>query len=113
MRGLPGFTRELQKHERRLQSGGPGRIESHRDHEDMALTDPAFGEVESAIEALRPAMQADGGDIEVVSVEAGVVSVRLRGTCLLCPSASLTMRYAVERTLRDRFPWIIQVVRVS
>ncbi len=79
----------------------------------MAITDPDFGEVERVMEVLRPAMQADGGDVEVVSVEAGTVSVRLRGTCLLCPSASLTMKHAIERTLRDRLPWIVQVIRVS
>lgn len=77
------------------------------------MTDPNFSEIEKAIELLRPAMQADGGDVEVVSVEAGVVSVRLRGTCLLCPSASLTMKHGIERTLRERFPWITQVIRSS
>jgi len=77
------------------------------------VTDPNFSEIEKAIELLRPAMQADGGDVEVVSVEAGVVSVRLRGTCLLCPSASLTMKHGIERTLRERFPWITQVIRSS
>jgi Fe-S cluster biogenesis protein NfuA len=79
----------------------------------MAVTDRNLGEIQSAIELLRPAMQADGGDVEVVSVEAGVVSVRLRGTCLHCPSASLTMKQGIERTLRERFSWIAQVIRVS
>ena len=78
----------------------------------MAVTDPDFGEVESAIELLRPAMQADGGDVELVSIEGGTISVRLRGTCLVCPSASLTMKLGIERTLRDTLPWLTCVVRV-
>ncbi len=69
-------------------------------------------QVQQALDHIRPAMQADGGDIELVSVEDGLVSVRLRGTCLACPSASLTMKQGIERTLREKLPWVITVVRV-
>ena len=69
-------------------------------------------QVQQALAHIRPAMQADGGDIELVSVEDGTVSVRLRGTCLVCPSASLTIKQGIERTLREKLPWVITVVRV-
>jgi Fe-S cluster biogenesis protein NfuA len=59
-------------------------------------------DVECALATIRPAMQADGGDVELVTVEDGVVSVRLKGACLGCPSASLTMRTGIERTIRGR-----------
>jgi Fe-S cluster biogenesis protein NfuA len=68
--------------------------------------------VTSALESLRPAMQADGGDVELVSVEDGVVSVRLKGTCLSCPSSSLTMKHGVERTLKEKIPEVVKVVRL-
>jgi Fe-S cluster biogenesis protein NfuA len=70
-------------------------------------------EVTRALRTLRPAMQADGGDVELVSIENGVVLIRLRGACLACPSAGLTMRLGIERTLKECLPWVVDVVRVS
>jgi Fe-S cluster biogenesis protein NfuA len=64
------------------------------------------------IELLRPAMNADGGDVELISIEGGVVSVRLKGTCLVCPSSSLTIKHGIESTLREHLPWVKEVVRV-
>ena len=69
-------------------------------------------EIREHLDRIRPAMQADGGDIDLVSVQDGIVSVRLRGTCLVCPSASLTMKHGIERTLREKLPWVTSVVRV-
>ena len=69
--------------------------------------------VDAELEALRPAMEADGGGVELVSVKDGVVTVKLLGTCLACPSASMTLRMGIERTLKAQFPWIQEVVRVS
>jgi len=69
-------------------------------------------EVVRALDRIRPAMQADGGDVDLVSVEGGTVLVRLRGTCLDCPSASLTLKHGIERTLRENLPWVTSVVRV-
>jgi len=68
--------------------------------------------VVAILETLRPAMQADGGDVELVSVENGIVSVRLKGTCLSCPSSSLTMKHGIERTLKEKIPNIISVIRI-
>ena len=71
-----------------------------------------FAQVEGVLVSLRPAMQADGGDVELVSVEDGIVSVRLKGTCLSCPSASMTLKDGIERTLKEKVSAVIQVVRV-
>jgi len=76
-------------------------------------TSEKLQKIESILASLRPAMQADGGDVNLVSVEEGVVSVRLQGTCLACPSSSLTIKHGIERTLKEQLPWIVEVVRVS
>ncbi len=78
-------------------------------------TDPRCTRTEDldrALASIRPAMQADGGDVEVVGVDEGIVSVRLTGTCVCCPSSSLTLRLGIERTLQGRLPWVASVVRV-
>jgi Fe-S cluster biogenesis protein NfuA len=64
------------------------------------------------LDLLRPAMQADGGDVELVAVEDRVVFVKLHGTCLACPSATLTIKYGIERVLKERIPWIAGVIRI-
>jgi Fe-S cluster biogenesis protein NfuA len=71
-----------------------------------------FESVASVLETLRPVMQADGGDVELPSVEHGIVSVRLKGTCLSCPSASMTLKHGIERTLKEKLPEIIHVIGV-
>ena len=52
---------------------------------------------------VRPALQADGGDISLVKVEGGDVFVRLVGACSTCPSSTMTMRLGIERLLREEF----------
>ena len=68
--------------------------------------------IETVLASIRPAMQADGGDVAFVSFENGIVSVRLQGTCLACPSASLTLKHGIERALKEKIPEVITVVRV-
>jgi sulfatase modifying factor 1 len=70
-------------------------------------------EVAEVLAELRPAMQADGGDVELVSVENGVICVSLHGTCHACPSSKLTLKNGIERTLRDRLPWVLGVLRTG
>lgn len=70
--------------------------------------------VEQIINRIRPAVQADGGDIELVDVtEGGVVQVRLHGACVGCPSSSITLQMGVERTLREKVPEVTAVEQVS
>jgi Fe-S cluster biogenesis protein NfuA len=69
-------------------------------------------DVRSAIEELRPALQMDGGDVEFVALDDGVVRVRLVGACGGCPMATMTLTGFVEERLRQRVPEVTQVVRV-
>ncbi len=62
---------------------------------------------------VRPALQADGGDIELVDVdEQGVVKVRLQGACRGCPGAQMTLKMGVERMLKEQIPQVTEVVSV-
>jgi Fe-S cluster biogenesis protein NfuA len=68
-------------------------------------------ELTQAIDAIRPALQADGGDITLVAVDEdnGVVDVELVGACGSCPAATMTLRAGIERILRDRVPGVTTV----
>ncbi|MBD3392496.1 MAG: NifU family protein [Chitinivibrionales bacterium] len=61
--------------------------------------------IEEVIDAIRPNLQADGGDIELVEVtDDGTVKVRLQGACRGCPGAAMTLKMGVERLLREKVP---------
>ncbi|TLD43516.1 MAG: NifU-like domain protein [Candidatus Jettenia ecosi] len=65
--------------------------------------------VEEALNHIRPALQADGGDIELVDIEGGIVKVRLKGACGTCPSALMTLKYGVEERLKEEIPEVESV----
>jgi Fe-S cluster biogenesis protein NfuA len=65
--------------------------------------------VEDAIKTIRPALQADGGDIELVDVTDGVVKVKLKGACSGCPHAAMTLKDGVERVIKREVPEIVRV----
>ncbi len=69
--------------------------------------------VQEVLELVRPALQADGGDVELVDVtDDGIVSVRLTGACGSCPMSTMTLKMGIERTLRDKIPEVKEVVQV-
>ncbi len=68
--------------------------------------------VQAALDKIRPNLQADGGDVELVEVKAGIVKLRLKGACGGCPMASMTLKNGIERTLKEEIPEIKQVVAV-
>lgn len=69
--------------------------------------------VKAILDEVRPALQADGGDVELVEVDdEGVVKVRLRGACSGCPMASMTLKNGIERTLKEAIPEVKEVVAV-
>lgn len=70
--------------------------------------------VEAAIAEVRPMLQRDGGDIDLVDVNPadGVVKVRLRGACAGCPGAQMTLTQGVEKIIRARVPEVKKVVPV-
>lgn len=69
-------------------------------------------QLQAIMDLMRPAVQADGGDLVLVraDVEAGVVEVQLQGACSSCAISSATLSGGVDRILRDRLPWVIEVV---
>lgn len=70
--------------------------------------------VAAVIDTLRPVVQSDGGDLELVDVdEDGVVSVRLHGACVGCPSAGMTLSLGIERNLKQQVPEVTRVVCVQ
>lgn len=68
--------------------------------------------IQIAIDRVRPSLQADGGDVELVEVKDGVVSVRLTGACGGCPMATMTLRDGIERVIREEVPEVKEVVAV-
>lgn len=62
------------------------------------------GSVESVLNRVRPMLQADGGDVELVAIEGGVVKVRLKGTCGGCPFAAMTIKNGIEAALKAEIP---------
>ncbi|MGW8284879.1 MAG: NifU family protein [Candidatus Deferrimicrobiaceae bacterium] len=69
-------------------------------------------DVEMVLEKIRPALQADGGDVELVDVEGGVVKVRLTGACGGCPMATVTLKNGIEALLKKEIPSVDQVISV-
>ena len=71
--------------------------------------------VQGLVDEIRPMLQRDGGDIELVSAaeDTGVVSVRLQGACKGCPGAAMTLKLGVERHLKEHIPEVTEVVAVQ
>ena len=70
-------------------------------------------EVEKVLEMVRPGLQADGGDVELVEVTAdGIVKVRLTGACGSCPMSTMTLKMGIERAVKEKVPGVIEVVQV-
>jgi Fe-S cluster biogenesis protein NfuA len=82
---------------------------------DASQSNPELRErVAEVIDGIRPYIQGDGGDIELIEVqEDGLVKVRLSGACSGCPHAAMTLKMGVERALRERVPEIREVVSVE
>ena len=69
--------------------------------------------VEEALNRVRPSLQADGGDVELVGVEEdGVVKVRLRGSCAGCPMSQMTLKMGIEKVLKQNVPEVDRVEAV-
>lgn len=69
--------------------------------------------IEKALEQIRPALQADGGDVEFVDVKDGVVQVRLKGACGGCPMSSMTLSLGIERAIKRAVPEVKKVEAVQ
>ncbi len=70
--------------------------------------------VQEVLDLIRPAIQSDGGDLELVEVtNDGVVTVRFQGACIGCPSAGMTLQMGIERNLKERVPEVTVVYAVT
>ncbi|WP_420451046.1 NifU family protein [Ilumatobacter sp.] len=72
-------------------------------------------QVEATIEVIRPALQADGGDIVLhgVDPETGIVEVELTGACVGCPASTQTLKAGIERIMRDRVDGVTEVINIA
>ena len=71
-------------------------------------------QVEAALDKVRPMLQRDGGDVELVDVtDDGVVQVRLKGACGGCPMATMTLKNGIERILKEQVPAVSQVIAIQ
>lgn len=68
--------------------------------------------VEAVLSRIRPALQADGGDVELVDVSNGVVKLKLTGACAGCPMSTMTLQMGIERVLKEQVPEVKEVVAV-
>jgi Fe-S cluster biogenesis protein NfuA len=71
-------------------------------------------EVQAALDIIRPQLQADGGDAEIVEItEEGIVKLRLKGACGGCPMSQMTLKMGIERVLKERVPAVKSVESVN
>jgi len=69
--------------------------------------------VRAVLNDVRPTLQADGGDVELVDVtEGGIVKVKLKGACGSCPMAQMTLKLGIEKYLKEKIPEVVEVVAV-
>jgi Fe-S cluster biogenesis protein NfuA len=69
-------------------------------------------QVQEVLNEVRPQLQADGGDVELVDVDDGVVKVRLKGACGGCPMSQMTLKMGIEKRIRERLPQVKSVEAV-
>lgn len=69
--------------------------------------------VQQVLETIRPALQRDGGDVELVDVKDGVVQVRLQGACAGCPISQMTLAFGIQRVLKEKVPEVQRVEPVA
>jgi len=70
-------------------------------------------EVQKAIDLIRPSLQADGGDVELVDVSSdGIVKVKLTGACRGCPMSQMTLKMGIEKMIKKQIPAIKEVIAV-
>lgn len=100
---------DLERH-----GSGAGQTDGAPEHGPSGDDERAerLAQLRSLIDLMRPAVQADGGDLILVSadVESGVVEVQLQGACSSCAISSATLQGGVERILKDRLSWVTEVI---
>ena len=77
------------------------------------MSEPVESRVKKALEQVRPQLQADGGDIEYVGFDNGIVKVKLKGSCSGCPMSAMTLQWGVENFLKKQIPEVKKVESVQ
>ncbi len=77
------------------------------------MSESIENKVKETLKEIKPRIQADGGDIELVGIENGIVKVRLKGACVGCPMSALTLKQGVESFIRKKIPQIKSVEAVQ
>jgi Fe-S cluster biogenesis protein NfuA len=98
---------ETQQHDVTETEGSAEAVETAENAADVDL-----GTLEETLEYIRPALQADGGDLVLLGVDGGTVNLQLVGACGGCPMSTMTLTAGIERILRDRVPGVTDVVAV-
>lgn len=84
--------------------------------QNSSTSDPAsslFARVQQVVNRIRPAVQSDGGDLELVEItKTNIARVRLHGACVGCPSSTMTLKMGIEKNIREKVPEIIAVEQV-
>ncbi|EIT85651.1 nitrogen fixation protein NifU [Fictibacillus macauensis ZFHKF-1] len=78
----------------------------------MATETTMREQVEEVLDKLRPFLLRDGGDVELVDIEEGIVKVRLMGACGSCPSSTITLKAGIERALLEEVPGVVELEQV-
>lgn len=87
------------------------RAAQRRRDDPTAAAEPTVDRIRQVLEAIRPSIRSDGGDIEFVSFdEQGVVTIRLHGACVGCPSSHMTLKLGIEDNLKANVPDVTRVV---
>jgi Fe-S cluster biogenesis protein NfuA len=74
--------------------------------------DPLFLRVDAALDEVRPAIQADGGDVWLIRIDEGIAYVQMLGACGGCAAANATLKFAIERIVRERCPEVERVEQI-
>ncbi|MDD2501388.1 MAG: NifU family protein [Geobacter sp.] len=68
--------------------------------------------VQAVLDQVRPMLQRDGGDVELIEVVDGIVKVKLQGACGSCPMSTMTLKMGIEKAIKEQIPEIIEVQQV-
>ena len=68
--------------------------------------------IEAVLEEIRPALQADGGDVEFIDYNDGIVTVRMQGACGSCPMSIMTLKQGIEARMKERIPEVVGVEQI-
>ena len=84
------------------------------DDRSNSIADETRRRVEEVLEMIRPSVQDDGGDVELVDItDERVVRIRFHGDCVGCPSSSMTLQHGIERNVKARVPEITSVIAIN